>query len=310
MAGRGAQSQHTLGVTAVGIAVTSWGLTSVLIKSLDMDSVAIGLWRFGLFAVLLAVVNQLRGERFGLHVMRRTALAGVFLAGDVMLFFTAVKLTTIVNATTIAALQPVMITAVAVTVFGERVQLRDVLAALIAIAGVVVIITQSAGTPEWNGWGDLAALAGTVSWSMYFVVAKRRGGDIPVFEFTIGTGLWVAVYTLPVGLIVGQHMGPPGASDWPALLALFLVGGVFGHLTMNWAIPRVPLWLSSTLTLLTPVVSSIAAWIWLDEPLTAVQVAAIAVVVGSLAAIVIAQVDRSPEVPEAALGAVVAGEPG
>ena len=59
-----------------------------------------------------------------------------------------------------------------------------------------------------------------------------------------------------------------------------LLGGVFGHMLMNWALPRVPLWLSSTITLLMPVVSSLAAWMWLDEPLTAWQLAAMGVVRG------------------------------
>ena len=53
------------------------------------------------------------------------------------------------------------------------------------------------------------------------------------------------------------------------------------------------LWLGSTLTLLIPVVSSIAAWIWLDEPLTWIQIAAMAVVLGALATIVMSQ--RQPE---------------
>ena len=309
--GVGARTEHhNLAVAAVGLAVTAWGLTGVILKSLDMQAIAVGFWRFGLFAVILAVINQARGNRFSLDLMRRTALAGVFLAGDVMLFFTAIKTTTVVNATTIAALQPVIITAIAVPMFGERVKRRDVLAAVIAIGGVIVIITQSAGTPEWNGWGDLAALVGTFSWSMYFVIAKHKGNGLPAVEFTIGTGLWVGVYTFPVGLIAGQDMGPPGPSEWLALLALLALGGVFGHLMMNWAIPRVPLWLSSTLTLLTPVVSSLAAWLWLDEPLTRWQLLAIAVVVGSLAAIVMAQVEQSPPPDDPALGAVVTGEQG
>jgi drug/metabolite transporter (DMT)-like permease len=70
---------------------------------------------------------------------------------------------------------------------------------------------------------------------------------------------------------------------------LLLVGGVLGHTMMNWGIARVPLWLSSTLTLLIPVLASLAAWIWLDEPLTAPQLIAMGVVVGALAVIVSAQ---------------------
>ncbi len=63
---------------------------------------------------------------------------------------------------------------------------------------------------------------------------------------------------------------------------------------MNWGISTVPLWLSSTLTLLIPVLASIAAWIFLDEALTVPQLMAMGVVVGALAVIVSAQTNPTP----------------
>jgi drug/metabolite transporter (DMT)-like permease len=297
-------SQHQLGVAAIGVAVTSWGLTGVLIKSLDIGAIAIAFWRFGTFAVVLAVVHQVRGGRFTLSLMRKTLPAGALLAGDVILFFTAIKLTAIVNATTIGALQPLLIAGVAARFFGERIRRRELIAAALAITGVVVIVTQSAGTPEWNGWGDLAAVGALCSWSTYFIVAKRGGSNFTPVEFTIGTGLWVAIFALPVGLIAGQDMGLPARSEWVPLIALLTVGGLFGHMLMNWAIPRVALWLSSTMTLFTPVVSSVAAWVWLDEPLTTLQVLAMLVVVMALAVIVSAQGERPPPGDDSRLSAI------
>ncbi|MEZ5295662.1 MAG: hypothetical protein R2697_05130 [Ilumatobacteraceae bacterium] len=51
---------------------------------------------------------------------------------------------------------------------------------------------------------------------------------------------------------------------------------------MNWGILRLPVWLASTMTLLIPVVSSLAAWLFLDEALTAAQLVAMGVVIGAL----------------------------
>ena len=62
--------------------------------------------------------------------------------------------------------------------------------------------------------------------------------------------------------------------------------GLLGHNTMNWSLQHVPLWLASTLMLLTPVVASSLAWLVLDEALTALQMIAMALVVASLAMIV------------------------
>jgi probable blue pigment (indigoidine) exporter len=285
------------GLVAVSAAVAAWGVTGVLIKSIDMDPIAIAAWRFLLYAVLLTVWLSARGSRLSVRILRGSFAGGAFLAADVMLFFTAVQLTNIVNATTIGAMQPIVIAVFATRVLGERIHGREYAAAAVAIVGVVVVITQSSGTPEWSGLGDLAAVGALLTWSAYFIFAKRAAGTLTPLEFTVGTGWWVAALSFPTGLLVGQDMSPPPSSELVPLLALLVVGGLLGHSLMNWGIPRLPLWLSSTLTLLIPVFASIAAWVFLDEALNAWQLAAMAVVVGALAVVVVAQSRPTPVLP-------------
>jgi probable blue pigment (indigoidine) exporter len=285
------------GLAAVAAAVAAWGVTGVLIKSIEMDAIAIAAWRFMLYAMVLTAWLYARGGRVTVHLLRSSLAGGVFLAGDVMLFFTAVQLTNIVNATTIGAMQPIVIAVFATRVLGEQIHPREYAAAAAAIAGVVVVITQSSGTPEWSGAGDLAAVGALLTWSAYFIVAKRTAGTLTPLEFTVGTGWWVAVFSFPTGWIVGQDMSPPPGSELLPLLVLLVVGGLLGHSLMNWGIPRLPLWLSSTLTLLIPVFASVAAWIFLDEALTVWQLVAMAVVVGALAVVVLAQSRPTPVLP-------------
>jgi probable blue pigment (indigoidine) exporter len=286
-----------MGLAAVGVAITAWGVTGVLTKSIDMDAIAIAFWRFLIYGTVLALWLAGRRRPLTWRAMRIAAPSGLMLAGDVMLFFTAVKVTNVVNATTIGALQPLVIAGAATRLFGERIGRREIVAALIAIVGVVVVVTQSSGTPQWSGAGDLAAVGALLSWSAYFVLAKRATAHLATIEFTAATAWWVTIATLPVGLLAGEHMGVPATAEWLPLLALIVAGGVLGHTLMNWGIPRVPLWLSSTMTLLIPVLASIAAWIFLDEPLTAWQLAAMALVVASLGVIVTAQTGQAAGPP-------------
>lgn len=285
------------GLAAVAAAVAAWGVTGVLIKSIEMDAIAIAAWRFTLYAVVLTVWLYARGGRVSMRLIRASLLGGIFLAGDVMLFFTAVQLTNIVNATTIGAMQPIVIAVYATRVLGERIHPREYGAAAVAIVGVVVVITQSSGTPEWSGAGDLAAVGALLTWSAYFIVAKRTAGTLTPLEFTVGTGWWVAAFSFPTGLLVGQDMSPPPGAEIVPLLALLVVGGLLGHSLMNWGIPRLPLWLSSTLTLLIPVFASVAAWIFLDETLTGWQLIAMGVVVAALGVVVLAQGRPAPVLP-------------
>jgi drug/metabolite transporter (DMT)-like permease len=290
-------SEQRLGLVAIGVAISAWGVTGVIIKSIDMDAIAIAFWRFLIYAALLTAWMYARGGSMSWRVLRIAAPGGILLSLDVILFFTAVKHTNVVNATTIGALQPLVIAGFASRLFGERIRGREIVAALVAIAGVIVVITQSSGTPEWSGAGDLAAVGALFAWSGYFVFAKRSNAELTPFEFTTGSAWWTAAVALPAGFAFGQDMSAPPESEWVPLIALLLIGGVLGHTLMNWGISKVPLWLSSTLTLLIPVLASIAAWVFLDEPLTAAQLVAMGVVVGALAVIVTSQTAPTPLQP-------------
>jgi drug/metabolite transporter (DMT)-like permease len=95
-------------------------------------------------------------------------------------------------------------------------------------------------------------------------------------------------------------MSIPNVNQWAVLLALVIIGGLFGHSLMNWSLTRIPLWIGSTLTLLIPIVSSIIAWIALDEALTAIQLGAIGLVIIALSVIITSQRNPTPTPPPTA----------
>jgi drug/metabolite transporter (DMT)-like permease len=292
-AAAGSARDLELGLLGTATAVLAWGSSGVVIKAIDMGGLAIGFWRFAVYALALMGWMAARGTPLGRRAMMAALPGGICLGLDVTFFFTAVKITNVVNATTIGALQPLLVAVFAARMFGERVHRRDVVAAVVAIVAVVVIVVESSGTPEWSGAGDLAAVGALLSWTGYFIFSKLSKGVISSQEYTAGTGVWTALICLAVGLVFRQDMSVPVASNWLPLLALTFGAGILGHSVMNWSLVRVPIWLASSLTLLIPVVGSLAAWIFLGESLTVVQLVAMAVVVAALAAIVVSQ--RSPE---------------
>jgi drug/metabolite transporter (DMT)-like permease len=293
-----------LGLIGVIVAVLAWGASGAIIKAINMDGLAIGFWRFLIYFVVLAAWMASRGNALGIRAIRASAAGGVSLGLDVVYFFSAVKLTNVVNATTIGALQPVIVAIVAAKFFGERIRGRDVVAALIAIAAVIVIVIESSGTPEWSPLGDVLAVGAVFAWSGYFIFSKRSKGVISPQEYTAGTALWTALICLVAGLVFRQDMSAPDSGDWMPLLALTFGAGILGHSIMNWSLVRVPLWLGSVLTLLIPVVGAVVAWVFLGEALTAVQIVAIIVVIGALASIVTTQDQpepvRAPQAPTTA----------
>ena len=280
---------NPLGVGAAGIAVTAWGLSTVVVKSIDLGSLAIGVYRFTVYSLVLAVFLAIRRNPLTLRVLRESMWGGIALGADIALFFSAVKLTSIANATVIGSLQPVVIAIVASRLFGERISTRSIGLGLVALVGALAVVLSAADDAGSSLSGDLLAVGALLSWAAYFVFSRQAKQKISPQEYTTGASVWTALINLPLALLFGQDLSWPNTSTWIWLLALTFGSGLLGHTMMNWSIQQIPLWISSTFTLAIPVVSAIAAWLWLDEPLTTVQVIAMGVVLAALAGIVTAQ---------------------
>lgn len=279
-------STHSLGIVAAAVAVSAWGLSGVVAKNIDMGGIAIAAYRFTIYGVVIAAVMGLRRNPVTLRVMRASMWGGLALAADVAFFFSAVKMTSVANATVIGALQPVVVSIVAARFFGEIIDRRDIILGALAIAGVATVVLGDGGSAARSLTGDLLAIGALFSWSAYFVCSKQAKDTITSQEYTVGAALWTGAVNIPLALVFGQSLGWPSTASWIGLIVLTFGAGILGHGLMNWSIQQIPLWISSTFTLLIPLVSATAAWIWLGESLQIIQIVAMLVVLATLGAIV------------------------
>jgi len=280
------------------VAVTAWGLGGVIVKQMGMPGLSIGVYRFLLYGVALGAILTARRSGNILTVMKATAGGGIALAIDIAFFFSAVKLTSIANATVIGALQPLIVAAISYRLFGERVTRRDAMLGLVALTGAIVVVVAGSGEEQNSIAGDLLAVGALFAWSSYFVYSKRSAGKITTNEFTLGTSLWAGLVNIPIALAFGQSLAPPIPVDWLWLLALTFGAGFLGHSMMNWSIQKIPLWLASTMTLLVPVVATIAAWLFLDEPVNGIQTIAMGVTLLALAGVIVGQTSPKGTLPQ------------
>lgn len=278
-----------LGLLGALVAVSAWGASSVVAKEVDMGGLAVATYRFGTYGIVVAALLLARRRRIGWKVMRASMWGGIALGLDVAFFFSAIKLTTVANATVIGALQPVVVAVVANRVFGETIRPRDIALGSVAIAGVAVSVLAAASDAPSDWRGDVLAIGALFAWSAYFVFARQAKDVITSNEYTIGAALWVALINAPLAPLFGQSLAWPSWESWGWLLLMAFGAGVLGHAVMNWSLQQIPLWLGSTFTLLVPVIASTAAWFWFGEPITVVQVGAIVVVLAALTGVITGQ---------------------
>jgi drug/metabolite transporter (DMT)-like permease len=275
------------GTVGAFVAVVLWGAASVMAKgAANIDGLTLAFHRLWVGAAGMTVILLLTGGRLSRRLLWAAIPGGVAFAGDITLFFIAVKHTTVANATMISALQPALVLLVAGRLFGEHVTVRDIAWTFVALAGVVVVVFGSATTPSWSVLGDLLAVGALLAWTAYFVAGKQARAHLDAVEYVAAISIVAAIVVSLIAVGTSHDLSVPDGGTWAIILTLGLGTGGLGHFLINWAHGHAPLVLTSLLTLLIPVVAMAGAALFLGEEIVAAQVVGAAVVLGALAAVV------------------------
>lgn len=268
----------------MGAAVTQvlWASGNVLAAHIDYPSEQLAFWRLALGAVAYLALVSVVGRRVTRADLRASLAGGITFGVNLGLFYIALKVTTVANAVIISALQPVFVAVLANRMFGERLDRRGIGLIAVAFTGVALVVFGASGVRDWSLRGDLLALGGTTMWAAYFLASKRARETVGAIEYQTAVLIVASFVLLPLTLVVHGSPGSPGPRTLGWIALLVLLPGT-GHLIMNWAHAFVPVTLSSTLTLAIPVLSTVGAAVFLDQDLTMLQGAGMAIVLASLA---------------------------
>lgn len=299
-----------VGMAAATAAVVVWGATSVLIKQVDgVSGLGVACYRIWLGAIVVAVAFVASGGRLTWQLLRTSFLGGVAFTADLVLFFSAVQETSIANATVIGALQPLLVLLVASRLFGERARLVEIVWGGVALGGTALVVLGGDGGGANSLHGDLLAVGALVSWTAYFIFTKSARLELSAFEYLTGMAIVAAVVVVPLPLLFDGTLASTDTGGWLTIAYIALINGLLGHFLMAFAHGHVTLLTMSLLTLAIPVLSAAAAAIWVDEPLTYLQIGGMAVVLVALALVSLNTARDRPDLIEADVDAIEASPP-
>ena len=284
---RPTRNYASLGRVSAALAVVCWSAGNIMVARLDMPGIQIAFWRqligFGVYGLVFLLI----GRRLTWRTVRLVIPAGVLLGLEIGVFFTALRTTTIANATIIGALQPILLLAVASRRYRETVTGWLFSASVVAVCGVVLVMWGASSEARWSPRGDLLALMAMVLFSTYFVVVKDIRASVDTFTLQTVAMIIGALTVFPLAAIeAGTPVLPvPSSRQFVWLLVLLAVPGT-GHYLMNWAHLHVSLSVAGLLTLAIPVLSALGAWLILDQHLTPIQALGGVVVLGILVGVV------------------------
>ncbi|HEY0341999.1 MAG TPA: DMT family transporter, partial [Steroidobacteraceae bacterium] len=158
--------------------------------------------------------RELIPGRFWMHLLRGVLMV-IMLGG----FIYAVRSLSLASAYAIYLAEPLIVTALAVPLLGERVGWRNWLAILVGLLGVVVILKPSASSLVTLG--AFAALVSATAYALSVIMLRvitRTDTTTSVIVWTVG------LMTVITGLLAVPDWIPLAREHWKWLLAI----GVFG----------------------------------------------------------------------------------
>ncbi len=288
--------------------IVVWGVMSPLIKAASVGGEALAFYRLWIGAIaLLTIMRVLRRPIRGAF-WPWGLVAGALFGVNLLCFVSAVKITTVANATLIGALQPAIVILVAGPLFGERITRRNIACVVAAITGVGIVIAASAGTPEWHPVGDLLAVCAVLTFTAYFLVTKRVRTTGGTLEYMTIVHLVAAIVVTPAVFVRPEQLGGLDLRDVLTVLFFALVSGTLGQVVIGWAHRYVDASLSSLMMLGVPVVATISAWAMLGEDLGPVQIAGAAITVAAIGAMLVGRPGAAPIEIEAVMPAGAGGK--
>lgn len=275
-----------------------------IIRIGDAHPAAIAAWRLLIAALLLAPLagGHLRAL---LDLGRRERvlllLAGVALAGHFLTWIAAVQRTTVANAATFYAINPVITAVAGHLLFREPLGKRLLGSILVGLLGVLVIGGADLRFSREHLPGDALAVICSFLFTAYFLLGKRVRERLDNRAYVTALYGVAALVCFGVMAAAGQPFVDYTPRSWLCFGLMALVPTMLGHTSFNFALRYLPAGRISTLSLSEPLLAGVVAALAWNEPLRPPTLVGYALICASVVLVVLERSGgRQPVPPPAA----------
>lgn len=279
---------HLLGLVAgaIGIAFAPiFAVLSGMVGGVGMLDAAF--WRvfFGAVSIgsVLLVSGRIRPTSGEVRLGAWMWFPGLIFAGDFAAWHWSFEHTSVANSTLLANVAIVFVSVFSWLVWKEKISRGFLAGALVAGAGVVMLVVSSATreTPPVDGnpvFGDFLALVTACFYGTYLLSIKyyRRWHSAPRLLFW--ASIVASVFLFPVALWHPDPFLPDSLVGWWPLIGLGFVSHAGGQGLIAYGLKGVPASLGAVTLLVQPVCTALLGVVVLGQSLVAMQVVGGAVV--------------------------------
>ncbi len=247
-------------------------------------------FRFLIAAVVLFFILRVKGVDLTLEkrdIPRVVLLSLLGMVGYHVFFFTALKHTSSVNTSLIAAMNPIVTTIMASIFLKEKFPRKAIGGILISFTGVALIVTNGSLEVIKNmsfNIGDIYMLMAILSFSIYFIVLKGIVGRVDPMKLTFYVFFFCVVMLVPMVIYENpvEYLPRTTSKGWGSLIYMSIFASVVAYLIQQISVKRIGPAKTSLYVNLVPLFSMVMAYFILGEVITLPKIFAGAMIISGV----------------------------
>ena len=232
----------------------------------DVPAVAISFWRMGFGALILWMISVVKKQSpLSSENRNKTIIAGIFLGIHFALFFGAIKLTTIANATFLGTLAPLFTYFIEKFILKRRHRPVLLMGLGLAITGAVIIVGHQFDFSSDFTLGNLLAIACSLFLGMAFIISEDIRRTVGTISYSRTLFLTAAVTLLAIAFFTNSPLTGFSHNEYGGLLLLGIIPTLIGHGSMYFAVRYVSPTVVASTPMGEPILASVIAWFLFQE---------------------------------------------
>ncbi|MBN2260429.1 MAG: DMT family transporter [Clostridiales bacterium] len=257
------------------LGVFSISLSPIITKAASSGSIIIAANRMLYTVLLLApftlkkILEELKTRQ--LKTILLNVLSGFFLALHFWSWIESLQHTSVANSTILVNLHPIFILIISQIFLNERAGKNAIISTIIALIGSALIIGNSIFNLSLNIHGDLMAVIGALTVSIYLSIGAGIRKDISTKSYTF-IAYFVAFITLfVISLFIKINIFNYPLSDSLVFLGLALIPTLLGHSLFNMSLKYIDPHVVSMTILGEPILATLWAYLIFHESVSFIQ---------------------------------------
>lgn len=252
-----------------------WGSTFVNIKIVlpQIPPITIALLRFIIASVVmgffLVITKQPRLKKQDLPIMIITGFTGITAFN--VLQNLGLRYAGATDAAILISMSPVFIALLSWLFLKEKISAFQLIGISIAFTGSVLVATNGSlnntgGFDRLRVYGDMLILLSSLTWAIFSIYLKKLLTIYPPVTIMTYSTIIGTIFLLPLSFLeYPVNFQAINLAGWLNIIYLGLLASALGNLIWNWALSKVSPVTAGAYLYLSPVVSAVVAFIFLNE---------------------------------------------